>query len=417
MSTPAPLRITRVTGFGRGRSETLNEPSIILGTDATNAIRFDPTWDRTVSPRHARLIWENYTWWIEDTSQHGTFLAGRKLTGRHRLNPGDVLELGKTGPTIRIEWTPVAAPEPAPKTQTPVAPPPVTRTPARPPTPSRRRWLIAGLAAAVVLVTGILLMTRRSDSSDSAFASIADEQSKAVALVVAAGNNQAIPFATAWAIGDYVYATNSHVTAEVEKILASGNACFLVVNRNPDIKLRITRARTHPRYGQNEINPEGQSHAVSGYDVGLLYTEERAPAKFRIAPRSELEKLDSGTRIAYLGFPMENMAGGGVNMRNPVATMQSGIVTAVTDYWLGKAAYSKRLLIQHNMGAAGGASGSPIFNAKGEVVGILSAGNVVGSITFSRDGSPKVTRAPSGVMVNFAQRIDLLADIWPDYPR
>jgi hypothetical protein len=42
---------------------------------------------------------------------------------------------------------------------------------------------------------------------------------------------------------------------------------------------------------------------------------------------------------------MKGMAGGGVEIRNPVATMQSGIITSVTDYWLAQANYEKRLLV------------------------------------------------------------------------
>lgn len=152
--------------------------------------------------------------------------------------------------------------------------------------------------------------------------------------------------------------------------------------------------------------------AVPGYDVGLLETEEAAGATLSPATTSELESLRSGTRIAFFGFPMEGMAGGGVDPQQPVATMQSGIVTSMTDFWLAEAEFPKRLLLQHNLAGAGGASGSPIVNANGRVVGILSAGNMAGGVS----GAGRVVRTPSGAMVNFGQRIDLLRDIWPQYP-
>jgi S1-C subfamily serine protease len=155
---------------------------------------------------------------------------------------------------------------------------------------------------------------------------------------------------------------------------------------------------------------------VTAYDVGLLYVEERTDNHFHIAPKAELEKLDSGYRVAFLGFPMERMQGGGINIKYPVATMQSGILTSATDYWLSKAEFVNRLLLQHNLGATGGASGSPIFNVRGEVVGVLSAGNIIGQVV-SGQGKVEVARAPSAVMVNFAQRIDCLKDILPEYPR
>jgi hypothetical protein len=125
-----------------------------------------------------------------------------------------------------------------------------------------------------------------------------------------------------------------------------------------------------------------------------------------------LRNLDSGYRVAYLGFPMEGMNGGGVDPENPVANMQSGIITSTSDYWLSKVPFEQSLLLSHNLAAAGGSSGSPIFNARGEVVGVLSAGNI--NLQFDKEsGLP--TRTPSAVLINFAQRIDILRDIYPDY--
>lgn len=422
------LHITRTNGFGRGKTEDFSNATVTLGTDATCSMRFDSTWDRTVSSRHATLKWDGNALWIEDTSAQGTFIDGRKIAGREILKPGAKLELGKTGPVLKLEWeaVPDAATQVQPaRASVPPAAYPVQNTSPVPvqttaPDAGNRRnlWIFGGIAAAVLIVIALIFVIRRSGSPDAAFARIAEDQADAVALVVVTADG--VPpqgCATAWAIDDHVYATNSHVTELVKMVLSKGGACYLVVNRKPEAKLHVTRAVTHPRYGKDEVSFDGHGMAVAGYDVGLLYTEEKAPKTFKVASRGELEKIDSGYRIAYLGFPMEGMAGGGVNVQNPVATMQSGIVTSATDYWLGKAEFSKRLLIQHNMGAAGGASGSPIFNADGEVVGILSAGNIIGSITANAQGEAEVTRAPSGVMVNFAQRVDLLKDIWDKYPR
>jgi S1-C subfamily serine protease len=177
---------------------------------------------------------------------------------------------------------------------------------------------------------------------------------------------------------------------------------------------RVIEAIVHPKYGQEILNIEGKDPVVPGYDIGLLRVDTAVPNRFRIAGESELRKLDSGYRVAYLGFPMESLSGGGVDSHNPVANMQSGIITSTTDYWLSKAPFDKALLLAHNLAATGGASGSPIFNASGEVVGVLSAGNIVGQVSAK---TGKITRAPSAALINFAQRIDLLREIYPDYPR
>lgn len=437
--------ITRLTGFGRGKTHKINSAAASLGTDAACDVRFDATWDKQVSPRHLRLEFVRDRLWLEDMSETGTFVAGQKVT-RMPLESGAELELGQGGPKIRLEYVaPVnvsastrvapaavaAAPTTRAAAETESAPQPQMRVAAaavvmeeapRPlPPPLRRgppKWL-APLAVVVALAAGVAAFFYfRSPANDQALADMAKEYSNAVGLVVIVHpgleGGKPTPMATAWAVGPRVFATNSHVSKPVRDVLAKGGSAFIVINRNADRKLRITRAVVHPRYDKPERNFEGKEVAVPAYDVGLLHVDEDAPKVFKVAPRAELEKLDSGYRIGYLGFPMEGMAGGGVEMRSPVATMQAGIITATTDYWLAQAPFEKRLLVQHSLGAAGGASGSPIFNARGEVIAILNAGNIIGVVSFE---TGKVTRAPSGVMVNFAQRVDVLRDIWPEYPQ
>jgi hypothetical protein len=61
-----------------------------------------------------------------------------------------------------------------------------------------------------------------------------------------------------------------------------------------------------------------------------------------------------------------------------------------------------RQLIHHDLPATGGASGSPIVGPNGKVVALLNAGNI-----FMVDGR----RIPNAVLVNFAQRADLVRDM------
>jgi hypothetical protein len=149
-----------------------------------------------------------------------------------------------------------------------------------------------------------------------------------------------------------------------------------------------------------------------------------------------------------------------VDPQNPVATMQSGIITANTDFWLAKSSYESRRLIQHSLPAVGGASGSPIFDADGDVVGILSSGNMIAAMNIEQwanyrsqieevqrmeiekavresQGQPKkvvekmteklkatlaaleqiplpisaMKRAPSAALINYGQRIDMLQEL------
>ncbi len=440
----AQLTLTRLSGFDRNKQLPFAKDAITLGTDASCDVRFDPTWDKSVSAQHCTLEFRGDAWWAKDSSKDGLFVAGRKVS-LEKLPPGAVLELGKGGPKVQVDFVSAsaatapatAAPRPTVVADPPFVPHAAAPAAAAPATragqgPNWKMVAAAGVLLAVIaaIVIGKFLPTGKAPVSvtpdggptkaaDQALADVAKEYQNAVGLVVLVhegleGGAQ-IPLATAWAVGPRVFATNSHVSTPVSEVLAKGGAAYIVINRTTDKKLRIIKAVIHPKYGSHEINFEGKGHALEGasYDVGLLYVEEDAPKVFKLAPRSELEKLDSGYRVAYLGFPMEGIAGGGVEVRSPVATMQSGIVTSNTDFWLAQSSFEKRYLVQHNMGSAGGASGSPIFNARGEIVAILNAGNVIGQVSFA---TGKVIRAPSGAMVNYAQRVDLLRDIWPDYP-
>ncbi|MCW5549300.1 MAG: FHA domain-containing protein [Opitutaceae bacterium] len=426
------LTLTRLTGFDRNKKASLDKNSVALGTDAGSDLRFDPTWDKTVSARHATLEYHGGAWWLKDSSKDGTFVGGRKVT-QEKLNPGDVIELGRGGPKVQVDFAAAVAPAPAPAAQAarqaPSAPPPPVSTP--PPMPAAAPSvakpapksggsgpLIAVALAAVVILLGAGAWVFRDKlgfgpAPETALAEMAKEYSEAVGLVVVSSPKGPEGFGTAWAIAPGIYATNSHVSQPIAELLKNSGSAYIAVNRRPDLRLKITRAVVHPRYGKEETNFEGKKQPVLSYDVGLLYVQGEAPKVFRPARKPELEKLDSGYRIGFLGFPMEGMAGNNVDVRNPVATMQSGIVTATTDYWLAPAPFERRFSVQHNLGATGGASGSPMFNSRGEVVAILNAGNIIG--TISRDGN--VVRAPSAVMVNYAQRVDLLRDIWPDYPK
>lgn len=417
---PGTITVSKLNGFGRGNNAQLSHDQVLLGTDDRCDVRFDAAWDKTVSPQHVALRWRGSEVWAEDQSSDGTFLDGQRIS-KLQLRSGATLELGKGGPKVKVDFIPAPEPVAPGRTESPAPARPAPAAPIAPP-PAKSKlspkiWIPAALLV-LALLFALLWNLLSGGNADAQLADAAKAHEKAVGLVVVAVNTpkgpRSVPMATAWAIGPNVYATNSHVTAEVQKAFEHGAAVFVSINRNPDLRFRVTKAIVHPKYGQPIVNFEGKQPAVPPFDVGLLYVDGVAPDVFPLASASELERLDSGSRIAYIGFPMEGMSGGGVDFRNPVANMQSGIVTSATDYWLSKADFKNRQLIQHNLGATGGSSGSPIFNARGHIVAILSAGNIVGQVNLE---TGERERAPSAVMINFAQRVDLLRDIYPAYPK
>jgi pSer/pThr/pTyr-binding forkhead associated (FHA) protein len=64
-----------------------------IGRSPENGLVLD---DTTVSTFHARLWPQGDHWFIEDlTSRNGTFVNGRRLDGRQKLNSGDEIKVGR----------------------------------------------------------------------------------------------------------------------------------------------------------------------------------------------------------------------------------------------------------------------------------------------------------------------------------
>ena len=95
-----------------------------------------------------------------------------------------------------------------------------------------------------------------------------------------------------------------------------------------------------------------------------------------------------------------------VNVTAPVPQTQIARITATTDFFLVAGPPATRHLVQHSLPGTGGASGSPIFNAKGEVIAAFNAVN----FTFVKQGE-ETLRAGSAVNVNFGQRADLVTEL------
>lgn len=228
--------------------------------------------------------------------------------------------------------------------------------------------------------------------------------------------------ATAWVVESGLLATNAHVAEFHSQLGAPALAGGTMLVRSPGAEPRdhvVTGVRIHPGYAAflrlwetyrpTGLSPQGQLHSIrpagAACDVALLEVSDRdaLAAPLVLAPDAVLERLDAGDVVGMVGYPSEEMSLGGVNLARPIPTIQIAHVTAVTNYFLAAADPDEALLVQHALPVTGGASGSPILDEAGEVVAVLSAGNI--------EVNPLGERAPSAVLVNFAQRSDLVREL------
>ena len=237
-------------------------------------------------------------------------------------------------------------------------------------------------------------------SATAALAMTARRFAEAVGVVSFQKGGVIDPSATAWAFSPTRFASNAHVTVPVAEALKRGESVYIYLNRQKGKRVKVTKAVTHPKYKPGR------------YDVGWIEVAEPVETYWPLADDDTLRELDTGTSVAFLGFPMEGLNRGNLNLEAPLATLQTGIITSISDYEMRDTSFEDRVLLRHNLPATGGASGSPIFNEKGEVVGLLNAGNIIGQVVRTDDGAT-ITRAPSAVLINFGQRVDLLTDIVP----
>jgi len=157
--------------------------------------------------------------------------------------------------------------------------------------------------------------------------------------------------------------------------------------------LPVTGVQIHPRYKTS--SPTGE------FDLAILHTAKNTPTYFKIADTDILYNLHQGQRIAYLGFPMENLADdGGLNLERPEATFKSGTINKITDFNNVHSDPRHNRSLTHDIPTVGGASGSPVFLENGEVIAVVWGANH----NFDEAGK----RTASAAQHNFAVRVDSL---------
>jgi len=426
-----------MSGGRAGHREFFDKPYLTLGRDPQSDLALDPNQDLDASTRHAAVVWSGDHFVVRDLgSRNGTFVNGRRIDGERELKAGDRVRLGPQGP--EVEFHPVAdgAEQVVPAVHAPAAASPPLKTtggaaaaaPRTPPTPSatsvlraqvnqqaaRYRWALVVLAFVVVAAVGVVLWQGHT----------AQRQFATIGTVVDSLSRELRTLRVAQARADSeATALRAELATERDPArLASLQQQYAAVQRRQQ---SITVAQSVNWAAINRANaravamlyvkfPDDSSFTGTGFSVsasGLLLTNKhvvidhtgRSPvmiavqfAGSRDVLRAVLERVsrdadiatvqitDSGTfpavrglkpdsaaasvgdPIALLGFPLGLDAPMGGTAEHPIVqpTLAPGTIGKILpDSLLQLDAYSGT-----------GASGSPILDRQGLVIGIEFGG-------------------------------------------
>ncbi len=393
------------SGARAGQSATLSKAYITIGSHPQADLRFDAESELIVSARHAAIVARDQRYLIRDLgSTHGTFVNGKRIMGDRLLADNDVVEFGRPGPAIVVTLVPAQLL--LPMDERGPAPVAAYREPRYRPTPITgftaagieqtalrrerlvRRNIAVAVIAALVLAGGLTwryaasgtraaqqLLRRPLDSTTALRAPgagaaidigrVTRENRGAVGLVVARFGDGASFTGTG-----FVIRTNRRSAIVV-------TSRHLVEDAGGSASKRISLILD----GSSEALPAEVMRVHPTADLALLRvtTAHALAVVHRLAPAAQ--SAAEGDGVAILGFPLglDLPMGGDWRRVGVSATSSAGNVTRVLP-----------TLVQVDGYGAQGSSGSPIFDAAGDVVAVLygsereSAGRIVYGVPASQ---------------------------------
>jgi hypothetical protein len=444
------LRVTR--GFAGPRTIEAIGPDVTVGRSKDATLRFDPQRDLACSSGiHARLRHRAGRWEIECLHRSGLRVLGAdgttvSLTEREWL-PLDLpaeIELGKGGP--RFEASTPDGPVPATTIgdrrfeHQPVSAIPASMMVEVQRSKSRTRTLAISLLAMIACIAGVVWMSPQGESSaprttvvqvnpsevvkrieeaiegnERRQRQVIDAARNSVWLVgcgVPAGTGDVeedfVGVGTAWTLGDDMLATNAHVAIALRDLVASHGGRLQA--RRPgrsDEVLDVEIGAVHPAYERWDrrlrdrfvrlpgggLEPVG---LVTPGDVAILKVIEGDPGTpLVLRPLARDDEVRANQEIVAIGYPMQGISG------PPTLQSTSGTISNVTDPF-HREGDGDAVLLHHTAFTVGGASGGPMLDEEGEVVGLVTAINA-----FSLDDGKVVI--PTGL--NYGTHVRMLHEL------
>lgn len=426
------IRVRILTGGNAGRVHAFQRGPVTAGRHPACDLRFAAHADLEVSARHAVLEHDGAAWTIRDTgSTNGTFINGQPITGTAVLRTGDRIAFGAGGPLVEVE---IPAPAPLEATrETPAAHESTTVRIRAQVARETRRLRIANIALALILaaLAAFLFSSRRQQASftreraallqridsilDASRETVRTLEGELAGLAAALDQSRAEVrrlrdgLARAGARGDSsrvaelrrqlqvataalerqqlaaaldfraIQAANRRAVALVYVETADGDVvtgtafavrqdATLVTSRHvlTGADGRGTPRRIAVQFADSEqVFPARLLALADDADLAVIRADSILGSVPTVRALAATATLAQGTAVAVIGFPLGGAPAPPGRTTSRIATplVSAGVIRAVTP---------DRIELQ-GYGAAG-ASGSPIFNEAGVVIGVLFGG-------------------------------------------
>ena len=356
------LRI--VSGARAGQRARFDRSPVTMGRHPLSDLQFDPDADLDVSTRHAELRETDGAWTVIDQqSTNGTFVNGERIAGQRRLSTGDTLGLGENGPQLEVRIADApratvasAGADAAPRRDTGVRIAEAVKTE----TASLRRMLALALGSLVVvaLVAGALWQRRTSARERDAQVTPPRATSTQMDLPrVHALNDAAVAMIASDLDGTFVAATGFSISSD--GLLVTNRHIVRTADNRAPRRIRVLFANTTGWRSARLVR------ASETDDLALLQVEEGGPFPVVAGVSRAAPDARVGTPVATIGYPHAvdtPMEGAGLDVRARTTTTAGTIGKRLDD------------VLQIDSYAGKGSSGSPVFDARGNVVGVVYGG-------------------------------------------
>ena len=410
------LEIRILGGARAGQRELFEKPVVAIGRHPLSDLRFDPDRDLDVSTRHAEIRAAGGRYVIHDhTSTNGTFVNGERALPDHELHDGDRIAFGTEGPQVVVHFLP----EPAP-----AAPPP------RRPTTERIALAVQAQTARLTrLLVGVVIVLgagigvafwmghRASARQVQQLEQMLAQNESALAqlnarLQAAADTSYGVALE---ARGESLRARVARAPAGAAATVDSLRAALRTQHALVTMDVPAINARNAPAVALLYAEIKGRTYGGTAFAVtpgGLLVTDRhdvqdadgtratRLAVTFRdtkevwpahVVKVSDDPAVDLALVQVERGGPFPVVSGIApapsaapegapvVTIGFPLATdlpMEGSGSAAVVKTTLDPGTVSKRVtaVLQIDAYATHGSSGSPVFNADGNVVGVVYGG-------------------------------------------